>query len=110
MAGGVPVFISPMDVGFEGNTGRIGMLIQSRTSPPFSLAANGVGPMFHPSITHSCRLWRPLNSIWTRQGLEWPSLQRGHEAGVRVLPDDAAEMQEDQLEKRALQQGAGLKK
>ncbi len=36
MAGEIPVFISPIDVEIEGNTGRYDTLIQSRTSPPCS--------------------------------------------------------------------------
>ena len=109
MAGEVPVFISPMDVGFEGNTGRYrhadtvedlaAILLKSKWDWPNA-------PCFHHALVSTLEaLEFYTDAARARAAFN----AAAHEARVRVLPHDAAEMQEDQLKKRALQ-GAGLKK
>ena len=102
-------FISPMDVGFEGNTGR-----QRHADTVEDLAAIllkskwgwSIVPSFHHALVSTLEaLEFYTNAASARAAFN----AAAHEARVRVLPHDAAEMQEDQLKKRALQ-GAGLKK
>ncbi|MDQ0559814.1 hypothetical protein QO004_001596 [Rhizobium mesoamericanum] len=92
MAGEVPVFISPMDVGFEGNTGRY-----RHADTVADLAAILLSSRWDwsnvPSFPHAL--------VSTLEALEFYTdaanaraafLIAAHEAGVQILPDDAAEM------------------
>ncbi|CCM79197.1 DUF982 domain-containing protein [Rhizobium mesoamericanum] len=92
MAGEVPVSISPMDVGFEGNTGRY-----RHADSVEDLAAILLSDRWDwsnvPSFHHAPVPTLEAPEFYTdAANARAAFVVAAHEAGVQILPDDATKM------------------
>ncbi|MCS0463152.1 DUF982 domain-containing protein (plasmid) [Rhizobium sp. T1470] len=91
MAGEIPVFISPIDVEIEGNTGRyrhadtVEDLAAMLLSSKFTLSK---APSFHRALMTSLEA---LEFFTDAACARAAFVAAAHEVGLHVLPDDVAE-------------------